>query len=165
MRDIATARRGTASAGLMGNMIGGPAIGATSALTSALAGGADIAINNQLRRDNINLQKDQFGYQLGNIKALPNTLSRASSFNTINKKFPFLEYYTCSDEEKEALRNKIKYEGMTVMVVGKIRDYIVGGKLSFIKGRIIRIDDETFYGDSHLLNEIYDRINQGIYIL
>lgn len=165
IQDIATAISGTASAGLMGNMIGGPAIGATSALTSALAGGADIAINNQLRRDNINLQKDQFGYQLGNIKALPNTLSRASSFNTINKKFPFLEYYTCSDEEKEALRNKIKYEGMTVMVVGKIRDYIVGGKLSFIKGRIIRIDDETFYGDSHLLNEIYDRINQGIYIL
>lgn len=164
IQDISGALAGTVQGTAAGGIAGGGVGAAIGGVASALGGVADVAINQRLRRENINLQKDQFNYQLGNIKALPNTLSRTSTFNNINKKFPFLEYYTCTDEEKEILRNKIKYEGMTIMAIGTIRNYIVGGEISFIKGKLIRIDNSSFYGDSHLLDEIYSRVIQGIYI-
>ena len=34
-----------------------------------------------------------------------------------------LEYYTCTEIEKQALRDKIKYNGMTVGTIGKIEDF------------------------------------------
>ena len=164
IQDISGAIAGTVQGTAAGGFVGGPTGAVLGGIASGLGGVADVAINQSLRRENINLQKDQFNYQLGNIKALPNTLSRTSTFNSINKKFPFLEYYTCTLEEREILRNKIKYEGMTIMAIGTIRDYIIGGEVSFIKGKIIRINNSSFYGDSHLLDEIYTRIIQGVYI-
>lgn len=152
-----------------GNPIGA-GIGAVVGGVSSLAGGIrDYQLNETLRKESIDYTKDQFGYQLGNIKALPMSLSKTTAYNIDNKYFPFLEYYTCSDEEKKALANKIAYNGMTVMTIGKIEDYINNtwnyGDISsqgYIKGKIIKI--ENIDEDYHIINAIADEINKGVFI-
>ena len=102
-----------------------------------------------------------YGYQLGNVKALPDSISKTTAFTFNNKIFPILEYYTCTDVEKQALRDKIKYNGMTIMVIGKIADYILSD-VSYIKGSIIRMEDIA--DDFHMLKAISDEIYKGVFI-
>lgn len=148
---------GTGAGYQLGGKVGA-AIGGTASL---LGGIRDYQLNETLRQEGINYTKDLFGYNLGNIKALPNSLARGTSYNIDNKYFPFLEYYTCSDVEKEALRNKIKYNGMTIMTIGTIQEYLKSDT-SYIKGQIIRL--EPLDEDYHLATAIYDEINKGLYI-
>lgn len=128
---------------------------------STLAGTQDFRLSEQLRTEARDLRIDQFGYQLGNIKAMPMSLTKVSAINKNNKIFPFIEMYTCTELEKEAIREKIKYNGMTVMAVGKIRDFIVNNQ-SYIKAQLIRL--EEFQEDFHLLNAIANELNQGVFI-
>lgn len=148
---------------------GGGALGALAGIPTAalsLAGGIrDLQLNDKLRKEAIDYTKDQFGYQLGNIRALPNTLSRTSAYNIDNKYFPFLEYYTCSEVEKQALRDKIKYNGMTVMAIGNMIEYINnynGTDLMYFKGKLIRL--ENFNDDYNLLNTLGSELNKGVFI-
>lgn len=141
----------------------GIAAGAVIGGAMSVAGGIrDVQLGDKLREEAIDYTKDQFGYNLQNIKALPTTMSRTSAFDVNNKLFPFLEFYDCSETEKQALKNKILYNGMTVMVVGKINDYIgqnidVG---SYVKAQLIR-----FLGDAetHEVREISNELNKGVY--
>lgn len=163
--NVATGTIGAAAqAGLAGGMINpvGFGVGAAVGGVASLAGGlADIALNEQLRSEALDYTKDQFGYQLGNIKALPQSLTKVSSFNPNNKIFPILEYYTCTDIEKEALRNKIKYNGMTIMRIGTINEFIQP-QPSYIKGKLIRL--ETIADDFHVVNTIADELFKGVFI-
>ena len=178
IQDIARAVSGTftgaASGALAGSVVspGGIGIAAgaiTGGVASAVGGVADIVINEKLRAEAIDYTKDNFGYQLGNIQALPYTLTKVSSFNQNNKIFPVLEYYTCTDVEKNALANKIAYNGMTVMCIDKMSNYIentwsyndVESK-GYIKGQLIRFED--FGEDFHIVNSIAGELNKGIYI-
>ena len=139
------------------------AAGAVVGGAASLAGGiADIVINEQLRAEGIDYAKDNFGYSLGNIKALPYSLSKSSAFDINSKIFPFLEYYTATDTEKEALRLKIKYNGMTVMRIGTISDYVRPNEQTFIKGQLIRL--EGLNDEFHLIKEISAEINKGVFI-
>lgn len=108
---IAGIGTGAASGRLAGSMLGGPigaGVGAAAGAFASLVGGAaDYNLNNQLRHEALDYTKDMFGYQLGNIQALPTTISKVTAFNRNNKIFPVLEYYTCTEREKEALANKI----------------------------------------------------------
>lgn len=161
---IAGVLQGTTNGAMAGAMAGGGwgalAGGIVGAAGSALTGAADIRLNEKLRNEALDFTKDNFGYQLGNIQALPNTLSRISAFNNNNKIFPVLEYYTCTEVEKEALRNKIKYNGMTVMTIGTLEDYMTNG--DYIKGKIIKLP--LLSDDFHVANTIVYEINQGLYI-
>lgn len=163
---VAGTLQGAVSGGAIGAMVPGGGLGAAlgiggiGAIASGIAGAADVRLNQQLRNEVIDFTKDQFGYQLGNIRALPNTLLRVSAFNNNNKFFPILEYYSCTDEEKEAFRNKIRYNGMTVMAIGKIEDYLSLDE-SYIKGKLIRLEIPE---DFHLVNTIAEEINKGLFI-
>ena len=152
------------TAGIAGSTLGpiGAGVGAVVGGVASMAGGmADIMLNEQLRSEALDYTKDQFGYQLGNIKALPQSLTKVSSLNPNNKIFPILEYYTCTDVEKEALRNKIKYNGMTIMRIGTINEFIQP-ETSYIKARLIRL--ETLSDDFHIVNKIADELNKGVFI-
>lgn len=167
--DIANAIAGTVQGGVTGATSGGLIGGLTGGILGTVVGGAasawagkkDVEINQALRNEAIDFTKDNFGYQLGNIQALPYTLTKVSSFNNNNKIFPILEYYTCTDREKEAFREKLKYNGMTVMAIGKIKDYIQYDE-TYIKGKIIRLPEIN--EDFHIANEISKEINLGVYI-
>lgn len=189
-QDIVKAITGTAqgatSGAFAGSMMGGG--GATGALVGGLVGGlssaaggiADYILNERLRADVLDLTKDQFGYELGNIQALPNTISKVSAFNKNNKIFPILEYYSCTNTEKIAVLNKIAYNGMTVMAIGKLENYIdntwgysvyddirekntIVLSANYIKGKLIRLEDINC-DDFHVVNEIANEIFKGVYI-
>ena len=57
--------------------------------------------------------------------------------------------------------NKLKYNGMTVMTIGKIVDYIRPEE-TYIKGRLIRL--ESIPDDFHMVNSIADELYKGVYI-
>ena len=114
-----------------------------------------------LRNEAIDFARDNFGFQLGNIKALPNTLNKVSSIVANSKLFPFVEYYTCTDEEKQAFDDKLKYNGMSIGRIGHILDFKHPDTQTYIKGQIIRLEGKF---DTHTANEIANEFNKGWYI-
>lgn len=159
---IQSASSGAIAGALSGGGVAGAVAGGVVSGTAGVIGGAmDIANLKKLQAETIDYTKDQFGYSLGNIKALPNTLTKISSIDISNKIFPFLEYYTCTDEEKNALRDKIKYNGMSVGIIGKIEDYIYSNP-TYIKGKIIRLENLDI--DYHEANVIAEEIYKGVFI-
>ena len=157
--------QGGVSGAMSGALVGGPwgaAIGGIVGTGGSLAGGiADISMQQNLHNEAIDYTRDNFGYQLQNIQALPNTLNKVSSIISVSKLFPFLEYYTCTNEEKEALENKLKYNGMTVGRIGKIEDYLQGDTQTYVQGQLIRLEGKF---DTHIANEIANEFKKGWYI-
>ena len=102
---------------------------------------------------------DQFQYQLGNIQALPQSMTKSTPLSYNNKVWPILEYFSCTETEKEVLANKIKYDGMTVMAIGTLTDYINVG--TYMKGKMIRLNELN--DDSHIANAIYEEVAKGFY--
>lgn len=147
--------------GIAGTVSGSFLGGAAGGVLTGIAGVADVIANEYLRTEAMDYKRDMFGYQLGNIKAMPNSLTRTSAFTYNNKIFPILEYYSCTDEEVEALENKLLYNGMTVMRIGKIKDFIIPYSSTYIKGRLIRLDGTG--EDFHYVKELSDEIYKGGY--
>ena len=160
---------GAVGAGMSGALTGAIAGGPIGALVGGLVGGGvsglagwrDYQLSEQLRQEAIDYRYDQFQYQLGNIKAIPYSIAKTSAFTYNNKIFPVLEYYTCTQEEKQALIDKIYYNGMTVMRIGTIAQFL-RSEPSYIKGKLIRLEgtDNNF----HVVNEIANEINKGVFI-
>lgn len=165
LQSITSALVGTAqgamSGAMIGNMAGGIAGGIVGGVVggglSAVAGAVDVQVTRMLQMETLDYTKDLYNYNLGNIQALPQTISKVSTFNNNNKIFPIIEYYTCTEVEKEMLRNKIKYNGMTTMVIGKINDAGSG----YVKGKLIRIENSS--EDFHLINSIGEEVNKGFF--
>lgn len=150
------------AAGVMSGVTGmGPAGAIIGGALSAAGGAIDISNNEQLRKEALDYTQDNFGYQLGNIKALPDSLVKLPAQTYNNKIYPFVEFYTCTDEEKEALRNKLKYNGMTIMRIGSIGQFL-HNDYSYIKGQLIRLEDTGC--DSHEVSYIASELNKGVFI-
>jgi hypothetical protein len=138
------------------------AAGAVVGVVGSAAGGArDLQLNEQLRNEALDYSKDMYSYNLGNIQALPNSLSKSSAFDINNKIFPFLEYYTCGTVEKNALRDKLKYNGFTIMRIGKLENFVQKEE-SYMKGKLIRIEDTI--EDYHIVNELGREVNLGFFL-
>lgn len=166
--------QGVASGMSFGNIMGYNAgkFGWAGGIMSGIGGLFDIGLNEWLRQENMDYTKDMFNFQLGNIQALPQSIAKTTAYTYNNKVFPLLEYYTCTDEEKEAFANKVAYNSMSVGTIGKISDYIgntwsytINGKTieskGYIKGRIIRvldIDEKT-----GIIDAIGQEIYKGVY--
>lgn len=160
---------GAGSGALVGAQFGGAGaipgavIGATAGVATGLVGGiADYQINEMLRAESLDYTRDMYGYNLANIQALPYSLAKTTAYTNNNKIFPFVERYDATEEEKEALRNKLTYNGMSVGVIGKIADYLQVNP-SYIKGSIIRIENSTTL-DFHSLTELSNEIYKGVFI-
>ena len=162
---VGTIQGGTTGA-MAGGMVGGPAGAAAGVLLgtgASIAGGAlDLTMQQSLHNEALDFAKDNFGFQLGNIKALPNTLNKVSSIVANSKLFPFVEYYTCTKEERQAFDNKIKYNGMTIGRIGKIEKFLNPGDIqTYVKGQLIRLEGKY---DTHEINEIANEFMKGWYI-
>lgn len=168
---VSGAISGATAGGLVGGGKGAVIGGVVGGIASAAGGIADVYVADQLRSEALDYTKDLFGYQLGNVQAIPLTLSKVSSFNPNNKVFPVLEYYTCTDEEKIAYTYKIAFNGMTRNTIGKIEDVIyntweheiAGVKIktkNYIKALPIRLHIGE---DFHLANAISGELNKGFY--
>ena len=166
---IANAIAGTIQGGTTGAMAGGMLGGVPGAVIGGVVGTAgslatgvvDVTMQEAIHNEALDYARDNFGYQLGNIKALPNTLNKVSSIVANSKLFPFVEYYTCTDEEKKAFDDKLKYNGMSIGRIGHILDFKHPDAQTYIKGQIIRLEGEF---DTHTANEIANEFMKGWYI-
>lgn len=127
---------GVASGVALANPIAGAALG----VTSAIAGIGDMAINQKLFNENISFQKDMYEMNIGNIQAQPDTLSKVTAINIDTRPFPFIEYYTCTDEEKVYVKNKLETEGMSVGITDYLYNWITVDT-SFVKAVMITSSD------------------------
>lgn len=156
---------GATSGGSVGAMASGGnpiAIGTTATLgglASAFGGWADYQILRETQKETLDYTKDQFDFNMRNIKAMPNSVSKTNPFINNNKIFPLLEYYSCTETEKQALKDKLKYNGMTIGRIGKISDWLLDD-YSYIKGQIIQLDNVN--EEYHTALTIADEINKGI---
>lgn len=168
---VSGAVSGATAGGLVGGGLGAVIGGVAGGIASAAGGVADVFVADQLRSEALDYTKDLFGYQLGNVQAIPLTLSKVSSFNPNNKVFPVLEYYTCTDEEKIAYTYKIAFNGMTRNTIGKIEDIMyntweheIGGvkikSRNYIKAIPIRM---RIGEDFHLADSISIELSKGFY--
>lgn len=161
---------GAASGAVAGGIAGGPAGGPWGAVAGGVVGGTasliggikDIQFAEKLRSEALDYTKDQFGYQLGNIKALPYSLANIGAQTIISKYFPMLEFYTCTTVEKNALRDKIKFNGMTVGTIGTIQDFQQTTQKTYIKGKLIRL--ENLNEEYHYVTAIANELNKGVFI-
>lgn len=158
-----------AGAGI-GALVGGKlGVGAGLASSALSVSGmlADLTMQDQLQSEALDYKRDMFSYQLGNIKALPDTISKIDAFNNVFALWPIIEYYTCTEEEKKAVANKIAYNSMSVGRIGKIKDF-KDNKWSYgditskgyIKGSLIRVNIDE---DTHYINELANEIYKGVY--
>ncbi len=158
--NIATSTISGASIGSGGGkFIGGPAgmaagaaIGSAVGLTTSVL---DYHLNNKLMEEQKSYTKDMFTLQNGNIKAQAQGISKTIAFNINNKVFPVLEYYTCSDNERDQVKDYLKYRGYTLNIIDKISNYN-----GYIEGIIIRTD----IFDTSISNDINIQLNGGIYL-
>ena len=160
---------GMGSGSALGKTVGGLGVsGAIGTGVGALVGGATLAgasiadyvDSKKLYAEQMDYRQDMYNMNLENIQARPNGLAKTSAFTNNNKIYPFIEYYTATDVEKEALRSKIKYNGMTIGVIGKIMDY-VGSTETYVKGSLITADINDDY---HTVQAINNELNMGIRI-
>lgn len=160
---------GTIGGGISGAVAGGKlggglgaGIGAATGLVGGAIGGAiDYNIMIERQAESKNLKFDMFNYQLGNIKALPYSLSKITPLTYNNKIWPFVEIYSCTDTESNILLDKIKYTSMNVNAIGYISNYLQSDK-TFISASIIRLED--LGAQTHEANVIYDELVKGVYI-
>ena len=161
---------GTASGAAGGAVVGG----GWGALAGAVIGGGSSAVGGAL--DWMNLEKrqqearsfaiDNYNLQLGNVRALPYSITKTSALTYNNKLFPFVEIYECSEVEKEAYYNKIYWNGMTVGIIDRLPNYESGNWANYFRGKLIALHGEE--GSNAVENRIIEAINvelmKGVFI-
>lgn len=150
-----------------GAMVGGPWGAVAGAVVGGVASTVGMAIDTYTMemqyKENRDLAMDKFNYQLGNIKALPYTLTKVGNFDYISAIWPFIERYDCTSKELEAFQNKIKYESMTVQRIDTIAYfYHKYDELKYFKGELIR--NEKIAGDNYIFSTIYYELLKGVYL-
>lgn len=158
-----------AGAGMLAGSKAGPVgmgVGAAIGGVASLAGGiADYAMMGDRQREDKDFAIDNFNYQLGNIKAQPYSVTKVTPFTANNKKFPFVEKFTATDDEINILANKINYNSFTINSIGTIQEHITArpaGTKKFINGLLIRLENTGLANNE--LFELYDEIKKGVYI-
>lgn len=162
---IQGAGTGAAGGATVGGGYGAAIGGAIGGLASLGGGFMDRKLNEELRQEQLSFAKDNFGYQLQNIQAMPYSLTKVGSQTADYKMFPFVEYYTCTSVEKEALRSKINWNGMSIMRVGEVASFLkfeeddVG---TFIQATPIRI--EADHANDRMVASIKQELETGVYM-
>ncbi len=146
----------------------GAAAGAVVGAGVSLAGaGLDQYYNELARREAIGYSKDVHRLSLQNIQAQPDSLARTTAFNATNKIFPILEYFTCTDEEKNAIAKSISENSMRAGFVTTIAE-IARNRWSYgdledrgyISGKLIRA---SLNEDPHYLIALNSELLTGFY--
>jgi hypothetical protein len=172
---------GMAQAGVSG-FSGGVNNGSpVSALIGSVAGTAASAIgfradyNATLARqaEQIDYAKDTFAMQIGNIRAMPDTLTSVSVFDWMAPWWPLLEVYGPSAEEIGWFAKHLKYHGCTINhlttfdeevtnITEQVEGDYYGDKrlTEFVRGVLFRCNLE----DSHAANELASELLKGVYI-
>ena len=152
---------GATAGAKVGGVYGAIAGAVIGTIGGGATGGLDYANTIRMMEENRQYAIDMYTYNLQNIQAIPTSLTKTSALTYNTRVWPFIEYYTCTDSERNALKDKIKYNGMTIMRIGKLNEYLLGAD-NFYKGQIIRLPDSNI--DGHMAFEIYNELSKGVYL-
>lgn len=163
---------GTLAGGAIGGKAFGPIGGAVGALGALGTGLADMKIAEGKFQENKSYATDLHNLQLGNVQAMPHSLSRVTAFTIDNRYFPILARYSCDELEKDQVAEYLCNHGMTANIVDSPRDYVYyetyypwsyGSHTSrgFIQGSIIKID--TVH-DTHFVDELNSEFEKGVFL-
>lgn len=154
-----------AGSGIIGKVVSAGA-GVIAAGASYAGAEADILFGNKIYEENKSYKKDIFEYSLDNVRALPNSIAKTTAYTENNKIFPVLEYYSCTDEEKNILANEIAQRGMTIGSIDYISSYASNAweykgivARNFIKAQLIKTDIE----DNHIADVLSTELAKGLY--
>ena len=154
---------GAASGAGIGGPVGAAVGGVLGAAGSAVTGAVAYGINEKLRAEDMSYAEDMFGYQMRNIQAQPQPLAHTNSLTVGNANFPFIEYYTCYDNEKDIFLNRLTVNGWALGYITTAATAFTNAHNStltkFVKGRLIK------YGgahDSHIANTIAEELMKGV---
>jgi hypothetical protein len=170
---ITTPIQNAAEGTKMGLVTGNPALalgGGIAGGITGLAGGVMNLIQNNayrdmaeaMRSDTRNATICQWQYQTGNIKALPYSLSKTSSFDVSYRIFPVLEEYSCTPEELGRLRKTIEYNGIDINEVCNLSDFLSHSSEDvFVSAYPLRTES-TMSNDEYEM--FVSTLEKGIYI-
>ena len=155
------AKLGTAlapGAGTIAGAVGGAAAGLG-------AGVADVFLGEARYSESKSYATDMHVLQLGNVQAMPRTLSKTTAFNIDNRYFPVLALYRCSSDELVSVANFIKNRSMDVGTIGSPSNFVnntweFAEDRGFMQGSIIYID--TIH-DTHFVDELNKEFQKGVY--
>ncbi|MBO7713364.1 MAG: hypothetical protein J6S85_07310 [Methanobrevibacter sp.] len=153
---------GAVAGGMLGGGYGAIAGAVIGGVASGVGGVLDIQNLEKRQQETRNYAIDNYNLQLGNIRALPNSITKTSALTFNNKLFPFVEIYECSDIEREAYFNKLKYNGMSVRIIDKFVSYCSGDASQYFRGRLIRMTNIS--EDNHYVETINEELMKGVYI-
>ena len=163
---IAGTVQGAGSGAIAGGMVGGPygaiAGAVVGGVTSGVGGVLDLLNLEKRQQETRNYAIDNYNLQLGNIQALPYSITKTSALTFNNKLFPFIEIYECSEVEKEAYYLKLKYNGMTVSKIDYMKYYTSDDNDNYFRAKLIRI--ETISEDNHYVEAINEELMKGVFI-
>lgn len=168
---------GAGSGALIGSAFGpiGTAVGAgvgalVGGISSAFGMDADLDAQKAMHNEAVDFARDQFASEIGNIKAIPNTLSNVGTYGLSAKDFPYVEIYSCTDQELTAFRNKITYNGFSIGRVGTVQEFktradstYTSYDTKYVKGQLIRCD--SISEDTHTVNEIANELYKGVFFV
>lgn len=145
---------------------GNPYVAAAMAGVYQVSAIADAAFNisetTNVGRDAINNAKDQQQFNVENIQARPYSLTNIGCINYDFKYFPFIEYYTCTVEEKDSIRKYLELNGYALNITGTVRDYWKQGK--FISGTLMLSNGIGFgAGNASILQDLSSEYARGIF--
>ena len=155
---------GAAGSGLgIGALTGSGAFGAAAGIASGIGGIADLAFAEAKYRNSRQQAIDLHEYQLGNVKAQPDTLTKVSSYNVNNKYFPFVEEYSCTDGETDAFVAYLRERGCSIGVVSTVREALSQGEGGdYVKASVMRMP--AIADDFHLASAIAEELETGAYM-
>lgn len=167
-RDVRDMISGFVNAGFAaaGSYASGGAKGAVISAAKSAGGLISSALSmqeaEQLRQNARDSMMDMQSYNLGNIRARPDTLTKVSSINRQNKGWPVAEIYTAPQNEVDAYIALRKYAGMTVGVIGRLNEYLRENpyKYRYIRAQVLRLNAEV---DTHMAQVINAELSGGCY--
>lgn len=116
-------------------------------------------ISNSIFSNNIALNQKLFNLQMGNIKALPNTIHKITNGSFDNDYSVMVEEYYSTEEEYKQFDMMIKRTGMSLDCIGRLTDYLSPDY--FVFAQMIECDVNNFDD----FNEINRELQNGLKIL
>ena len=170
--NILTSAVGGATSGAgAGLMAGGP----IAAIAGGIGGGAaglgssitDYFMEKAARAEDRSYTIDMYNFHLGNVKAMPYSLTKVSAMTNNYKYWPFVEVYEASKQEKDTFLKKLMFDGMTLSIITTVKEAIKDAPITeapgkYVRGKLINV---TGIGeDNHLVKDINSELNEGLYI-
>ena len=162
-----------AAFGVVGSVAGGAAAGAmkggvpgaVAGAAVGMAGGAFGLASMQAKYDlDRQAQIDVFRYELANVVAVPDTLTKVSAYNVNNKYFPIVEVYESTSQEMDAFERYVHEFNSRIGILTTIKSVLQSRykDREYVKGQIVRLPDGSGC-EPHVANEIYAEIAKGVY--